>query len=192
MTCLYMVTSALFIVAAIISFVLSLLGVLFVGALRLIPIVMLVLAVAVLLGKVKISIVHVVTTTGARSAGVPAPTGWYWPGRAVSIVDCLSRAIAVFCGTMYRRWRSCRSGGIGRRSRLKICRWQQREFGSLLRHHFMMNSWSVQSTVLSCIRIVSAMLAKWNRWFPPFGALSSCLVITTYEGGAYASLAWND
>lgn len=57
MTCLYMVV-ALFIVAAIISFVLSLLGVLFVGALRLIPIVMLVLAVAVLLGKVKISIVH--------------------------------------------------------------------------------------------------------------------------------------
>lgn len=57
MTCLYMVI-ALFIVAAIISFVLSLLGVLFVGALRIIPIVMLVLAVAVLLGKVKISIVH--------------------------------------------------------------------------------------------------------------------------------------
>ena len=57
MTCLYM-GIALFIVAAIISFVLSLLGVLFVGALRLIPIVMLVLAVAVLLGKVKISIVH--------------------------------------------------------------------------------------------------------------------------------------
>lgn len=57
MTCLYMVI-ALFIVATIISFVLSLLGVLFVGALRLIPIVMLVLAVAVLLGKVKISIVH--------------------------------------------------------------------------------------------------------------------------------------
>ena len=57
MTCLYMVI-ALFIVAAIISFVLSLLGVLFVGALRHIPIVMLVLAVAVLLGKVKISIVH--------------------------------------------------------------------------------------------------------------------------------------
>ncbi len=57
MTCLYMVI-ALVIVAAIISFVLSLLGVLFVGALRLIPIVMLVLAVAVLLGKVKISIVH--------------------------------------------------------------------------------------------------------------------------------------
>lgn len=57
MTCLYMVI-ALFIVAAIISFVLSLLGVLFVGALRLIPIVMLVLAVAVLLGKVKISIVR--------------------------------------------------------------------------------------------------------------------------------------
>lgn len=57
MTCLYMVI-ALFIVAAIISFVLSLLGVLFVGALRLTPIVMLVLAVAVLLGKVKISIVH--------------------------------------------------------------------------------------------------------------------------------------
>lgn len=57
MTCLYMVI-ALFIVAAIISFVLSLLGVLFVGALRLIPIVMLVLAVAVFLGKVKISIVH--------------------------------------------------------------------------------------------------------------------------------------
>lgn len=57
MTCLYMVI-ALFIVAAIISFVLSLLGVLFVGALRLIPIVMLMLAVAVLLGKVKISIVH--------------------------------------------------------------------------------------------------------------------------------------
>lgn len=57
MTCLYMVI-ALLIVAAIISFVLSLLGVLFVGALRLIPIVMLVLAVAVLLGKVKISIVH--------------------------------------------------------------------------------------------------------------------------------------
>lgn len=57
MTCLYMVI-ALFIVAAIISFVLSLLGVLFVGALRLIPIVMLALAVAVLLGKVKISIVH--------------------------------------------------------------------------------------------------------------------------------------
>ena len=57
MTCLYMVI-ALFIVAAIISFVLSLLGVLFVGALRLIPIVMLVLAVAVLLGKVKIIIVH--------------------------------------------------------------------------------------------------------------------------------------
>lgn len=57
MTCLYMVI-ALFIVAAIISFVLSLLGVLFVGALRLIPIVVLVLAVAVLLGKVKISIVH--------------------------------------------------------------------------------------------------------------------------------------
>lgn len=57
MTCLYMVI-ALFIVAAIISFVLSLLGVLFVGALRLIPIVILVLAVAVLLGKVKISIVH--------------------------------------------------------------------------------------------------------------------------------------
>ena len=57
MTCLYMVI-ALFIVAAIISFVLSLLGVLFVGALRLIPIVMLVLAVTVLLGKVKISIVH--------------------------------------------------------------------------------------------------------------------------------------
>lgn len=57
MTCLYMVI-ALFIVAAIISFVLSLLGVLFVGALRLIPIVMLVLAIAVLLGKVKISIVH--------------------------------------------------------------------------------------------------------------------------------------
>ncbi|WP_276868648.1 hypothetical protein [Enorma massiliensis] len=57
MTCLYMVI-ALFIVAAIISFVLSLLGVLFVGALRLIPIVMLVLAVAVLLGKVRISIVH--------------------------------------------------------------------------------------------------------------------------------------
>ena len=57
MTCLYMVI-ALFIVAAIISFVLSLLGVLFAGALRLIPIVMLVLAVAVLLGKVKISIVH--------------------------------------------------------------------------------------------------------------------------------------
>lgn len=57
MTCLYMVI-ALFIVAAIISFVLSLLGVLFVGALRLIPIVMLVLAVAVLLGKVKISIMH--------------------------------------------------------------------------------------------------------------------------------------
>lgn len=57
MTCLYMVI-ALFIVAAIISFVLSLLGVLFVGALRLIPIVMLVLAVAVLLGKVKISVVH--------------------------------------------------------------------------------------------------------------------------------------
>lgn len=57
MTCLYMVI-VLFIVAAIISFVLSLLGVLFVGALRLIPIVMLVLAVAVLLGKVKISIVH--------------------------------------------------------------------------------------------------------------------------------------
>ena len=57
MTCLYMVI-ALFIVAAIISFVLSLLGELFVGALRLIPIVMLVLAVAVLLGKVKISIVH--------------------------------------------------------------------------------------------------------------------------------------
>lgn len=57
MTCLYMVI-ALFIVAAIISFVLSLLGVLFVGALRLIPIVMLLLAVAVLLGKVKISIVH--------------------------------------------------------------------------------------------------------------------------------------
>lgn len=57
MTCLYMVI-ALFIAAAIISFVLSLLGVLFVGALRLIPIVMLVLAVAVLLGKVKISIVH--------------------------------------------------------------------------------------------------------------------------------------
>lgn len=57
MTCLYMVI-ALFIVAAIISFVLSLLGVLFVGALRLIPIVMLVLTVAVLLGKVKISIVH--------------------------------------------------------------------------------------------------------------------------------------
>ena len=57
MTCLYMVI-ALFIVAAIISFVLSLLGVLFVGALRLIPVVMLVLAVAVLLGKVKISIVH--------------------------------------------------------------------------------------------------------------------------------------
>ena len=57
MTFLYMVM-ALFIVAAIISFVLSLLGVLFVGALRLIPIVMLVLAVAVLLGKVKISIVH--------------------------------------------------------------------------------------------------------------------------------------
>lgn len=57
MTCLYMVI-ALFIVAAIISFVLSLLGVLFVGALRLIPIVMLVLAVAVLLGKVKVSIVH--------------------------------------------------------------------------------------------------------------------------------------
>ncbi|MRX80022.1 hypothetical protein [Enorma shizhengliae] len=57
MTCLYMVI-ALFIVAAIISFVLSLLGVLFVGALRLIPIVMLVLAVAVLLGKVKISIAH--------------------------------------------------------------------------------------------------------------------------------------
>ena len=57
MTCLSMVI-ALFIVAAIISFVLSLLGVLFVGALRLIPIVMLVLAVAVLLGKVKISIVH--------------------------------------------------------------------------------------------------------------------------------------
>lgn len=57
MTCLYMVI-ALFIVAAIISFVLSLPGVLFVGALRLIPIVMLVLAVAVLLGKVKISIVN--------------------------------------------------------------------------------------------------------------------------------------
>ena len=57
MTFLYMVI-ALFIVAAIISFVLSLLGVLFVGALRLIPIVMLVLAVAVLLGEVKISIVH--------------------------------------------------------------------------------------------------------------------------------------
>ncbi len=57
MTFLYMVI-ALFIVAAIISFILSLLGVLFVGALRLIPIVMLVLAVAVLLGKVKISIVH--------------------------------------------------------------------------------------------------------------------------------------
>ena len=57
MTFLYMVI-ALFIVAAIISFVLSLLGVLFVGALRLIPIVMLVLAVAVLLGKVKISITH--------------------------------------------------------------------------------------------------------------------------------------
>ncbi len=57
MTCLYMFV-VLFIAAAIISFILSLVGVLFVGALRLIPIVLVVLAVAVLLGKVKISIVH--------------------------------------------------------------------------------------------------------------------------------------
>lgn len=57
MTCLYLLL-VMFIAAAIISFILSLVGVLFVGALRLIPIVFVVLAIAVLLGKVKISIVH--------------------------------------------------------------------------------------------------------------------------------------
>ena len=48
----------LLVVAAVISFVLSLIGVLFVGMLRLIPVVFVILVIAVLLGKVKITIVH--------------------------------------------------------------------------------------------------------------------------------------
>lgn len=48
----------LLVVAAVISFVLSLIGVLFVGMLRLIPVVFVILVIAVLLGKVKIAIVH--------------------------------------------------------------------------------------------------------------------------------------
>lgn len=49
---------ALLVAAAIISFVLSLVGVLFVGMLKLIPIVFIILVIAVLLGKVKITIVR--------------------------------------------------------------------------------------------------------------------------------------
>ena len=57
MGCLY-IFLALLIASAIISFILSFLGVLFVGALRLIPLVLVVLVVLVLLGKVKISVKH--------------------------------------------------------------------------------------------------------------------------------------
>lgn len=57
MGCLY-IFLVLLIASAIISLVLSFLGVLFVGALRLIPLVLVALAVLVLIGKVKISIVH--------------------------------------------------------------------------------------------------------------------------------------
>lgn len=57
MGCLY-IFLALLIASAIISMILSFLGVIFVGALRLIPFVLIVLLVLVLLGKVKISIRH--------------------------------------------------------------------------------------------------------------------------------------
>ena len=49
---------ALLIAAAIISVVLSFLGVIFVGALKLIPIVLIILVVLVLMGKIKISVVR--------------------------------------------------------------------------------------------------------------------------------------
>lgn len=54
---IYLLIVAL-VVAAIISLVLSFLGILVVGALRLLPIVFIVLIAAVLLGKVKISFTH--------------------------------------------------------------------------------------------------------------------------------------
>lgn len=57
MSCLYMFV-ILLIAAAVISMILSFLGVLFVGALRLIPIVLIILVVLVLMGKIKISVVH--------------------------------------------------------------------------------------------------------------------------------------
>ena len=57
MSCLYMFI-ILLVAAAIISNILSFLGVLFVGALRLIPIVLIVLVVLVLMGKIKISVVR--------------------------------------------------------------------------------------------------------------------------------------
>lgn len=57
MSCLYLFI-ILLIASAIISVILSFLGVLFVGALKLIPIVLVILVVLVLLGKVKISIVR--------------------------------------------------------------------------------------------------------------------------------------
>ena len=49
---------ALLIAAAIISVVLSFLGVIFVGALKLSPIVLIILVVLVLMGKIKISVVR--------------------------------------------------------------------------------------------------------------------------------------
>ena len=57
MSCLYLFI-ILLIASAIISVILSFLGVLFVRALKLIPIVLVILVVLVLLGKVKISIVR--------------------------------------------------------------------------------------------------------------------------------------
>ena len=57
MSCLYLFI-ILLIASAISSVILSFLGVLFVGALKLIPIVLVILVVLVLLGKVKISIVR--------------------------------------------------------------------------------------------------------------------------------------
>ena len=57
MSCLYTFI-ILLVAAAIISIILSFLGVLFVGALRLIPIVLVALVVLVLMGKIKISVVR--------------------------------------------------------------------------------------------------------------------------------------
>lgn len=49
---------AVLVIAAVISLVLSFLGILLVGALRLLPIVFIALLIAVLIGKVRITVVH--------------------------------------------------------------------------------------------------------------------------------------
>lgn len=49
---------AVLVIAAVISLVFSFLGILLVGALRLLPIVFIALLIAVLIGKVRITVVH--------------------------------------------------------------------------------------------------------------------------------------